>query len=261
MPMDHISNESMRSYLLGQLSDDEATALEEEYFINRDSLLKIQAAETALIADYLDGSLRPAEKQHFESRYLHVPLLQRKVEEVRQQRRMPRPVAQPSIWINWRVAFAIASILVLAFGILAYRSHLATPPELVARNQPPETHSVIAIRISPGSVKGINSKPAQFNPPMSDSAISLVLELPGQSSSARCRVRISRVNSGGRWVPVWTSPQPLVSSVDGDGQALTVRLDNALVQPGDYVVQTTSSDSGISETYLYRVNKLRPQNR
>src|SRR5215831_16907014 len=133
MPMDHISNESMRSYLLGQLSDDEAAALEEEYFLNRDFLLKIQAAETALIADYLDGILPRAEKQHFESRYLRVPLLQQKIEEIRQQRRMRKTVAPQSIWRGWRAAFALTSVLVLVFGIFAYRSHMATP-ELAARN-------------------------------------------------------------------------------------------------------------------------------
>jgi len=104
MAMDHISNESMRSYLLGQLPDDQAAVLEEEYFSNREVFLKIQSVETALIADYLDGGLSFAEKQRFESRYLQTPLLKKKVEAVRQQRNAVKPSVQPSIWTSWRLA-------------------------------------------------------------------------------------------------------------------------------------------------------------
>ena len=139
--------------MLGKLSDDEAASLEEEYFTNRDYFLKIQAEEKTLIADYLDGKLQSADKHYFESRYLQVPLLQRKVEEVRRQRSAPKPATQPSARISCRVALAFASILLLGFGISAYRSYWSKPPELVSRNQPPQAHSVIAIRISPGSVK------------------------------------------------------------------------------------------------------------
>lgn len=253
MPMDHISNESMRSYLLGQLPEDQAAALEEEYFSDRDFFLKIQAAETALIAEYLDGRLPTAEKQYFEKRYLQIPLLRRKVEEVRRQR-SAIPATRTSVWTSWRIAFAAVPLIILGLGLWVYRSHLAT--ELVASKQPHPTQSVIAIRISPGSVKGLDSKPTQFDPPISGLSINLVLELPGQSSPAQCQVRISNVNSDGRWMPVWNSTESLVSSGDGNGQALTVKLEGALFQPGDYVVEATSSDGRIRETYVYRVSKV-----
>ena len=253
MPMDHISNESMRSYLLGKLSDDEAAALEEEYFTNRDYFLKIQAEEKTLIADYLDGKLPSADKRHFESRYLQVPLLQRKVEEVRRQRSAPKPATQPSARISWRVALAFASILLLGFGISVYRSYWSKPPELVSRNQPPQAHSVTAIRISPGSVKGPNSTTAQFEPPSSGSTVNLVLELPGQASPAQCHVRISMVDSNGRWVPVWDNPEPLVSSESGQGQVLTLQIGGSMLRPGDYVAEARTPDGKVRETYVYRI--------
>ncbi len=244
----------MRSYLLGQLPDDQAAALEEEYFSDRDFFLKIQAAETALIAEYLDGRLPTPAKHYFESRYLQIPLLRRKVEEVRHQRSVIS-ATRTSVWTSWRVAFAaVPLIIILGLGIWAYRSHRAA--ELVASNQPHPTQSVIAIRISPGSVKGLDSKPTQFDPPISGSSIKLVLELPGQSSPAQYQVRISNVNSDGRWIPVWNSPEPLVSLGGGDGQALTIKIEGALLQPGDYVVEATSSDGRIRETYVYRVSKV-----
>ena len=253
MPMDHISNEFMRSYLLGKLSDDEAAALEEEYFTNRDYFLKIQAEEKTLIADYLDGKLPSADKQYFESRYLQVPLLQSKVDEVRRQRSAPTSATRPSVWNSWHVAFALASMLLFGFGIWVYRSHLAKPPELVARDQPPQTHPAIAIRISPGSTKGPGSTTAQFGPPSNGSTINLILELPGQSSPVRCQMRISMVDSNGRWVPVWDSPESLVSSDSGKGQVLTLQMGGSLLRPGDYVAEAWTPDGKVRETYVYRI--------
>ncbi len=252
MPMDHISNESMRSYLLGKLSDDEAAALEEEYFTNRDYFLKIQAEEKTLIADYLDGKLPSADKQYFESRYLQVPLLQRKVEEVRRQRSAPKPATQPSAGISWRMALAFASILLLGFGISIYRSYWSKPPELVARDQPPQAHSV-AIRISPGSVKGPNSTTAQFEPPISGSTVNLILELPGQASPIRYQVRISMVDSNGHLMSVWDRPEPLVSPESGQGQVLTLQIAGSLLRPGDYVAEARTPDGTVRETYVYRI--------
>jgi len=254
MPSDHISNEPMRAYLLGQLPDDQATAFEEEYFVNRAFFLKVQSEETALIADYLDGSLLPAEKQCFESRYLQIPELQRKVEQVRRQRMAVQTAAQPSIWAGGRLAFVAASILLLGLGIWVYRSRLTAQPELVAGVQP-GPHSAVTIHISPGSTKGLDSKQVQFEPPARGSTISLILELPGQSSPVRCLVRISIVNPDGRWSPIWNSPEPVVSTAAGERQALTLPLSSSLFQPGDYVVQAWTSDDGLPETYVYRVMK------
>src|SRR5947207_1644652 len=98
--MEHISNDSMRAYLLGQLPDDQAAALEEEYFVNRAFFLKVQSEEATLIADYLDGTLSPAEKLSFESRYLRIPELQCRVEEIRRRRVLGKPVP----WTRWRLA-------------------------------------------------------------------------------------------------------------------------------------------------------------
>jgi len=242
----------MRAYLLGQLPDDQAAAFEEEYFVNRAFFLKVQSEETALIADYLDGSLLPAEKQCFESRYLEIPELQRKVEQARRQRIPVQMVAQPSIWTGWRLAFVAASILLVGLGIWVYRSHLTAQPESVAGVQT-GLQSAVTIYISPGSTKGPDSKPAQFEPPTSGSTISLVLELPGQSLPVRCHVRISIVKPDGRWNPVWNSPEPVVSTPAGDRQVLTLPLSSSLFQPGDYVVQVWASDDGVHETYVYQV--------
>lgn len=120
--MDHISHESMRAYLLGLLSADEASALEEEYFVNRAVFLKIQSEETALIADYLDGNLQPKEKQSFAQRYLEVPALRSKVEAARREHASVRQNVRPTFSLAWRLGAAAALVTVVLLGIWIYQA-------------------------------------------------------------------------------------------------------------------------------------------
>ena len=73
----------MRSYLLGTSTKRAASSIEERYFTDRGFFLFVQAVETALIEDYLAGRLAPSTKKRFESRYLAVPDLRRRLDEIR----------------------------------------------------------------------------------------------------------------------------------------------------------------------------------
>lgn len=251
--MDHISNEFMKAYLLGQLPEDQAAVLEEKYFTNREFFLQVQSAETALISDYLDGSLSSAEKQCFESRYLQVPLLQAKVEEVRRQRAAQPSAARTSIWPRLRLAFGIAAILVLAMGVWLYHSRPENLPG--AGSMQPQVQSVIAVHLTPGMVKGPGEQQAQFEPPARTAAINLVLELPAQSSPVQCQVKISRVNADEHLTTVWNSPGPILSSRDGNIQVLTLQIGGSLLEPGDYIAEARTARGEIQETYPYRILK------
>ena len=90
-----MSPEAVRSYLLGTLEEGEAASVEEKYFTDRNFFLFVQGVETALIEDYLSGRLAPSVKGHFEARYLSIPDLRQRVEEVRGTR-------VPSSTILWR---------------------------------------------------------------------------------------------------------------------------------------------------------------
>lgn len=114
----------MRAYLLGLLSADEASALEEEYFVNRAVFLKIQSEETALIADYLGGNLRPKEKQSFEQRYLEVPALRSKVEAARREHASVRQNVRPTFSLAWRLGAAAALVTVVLLGIWIYQARV-----------------------------------------------------------------------------------------------------------------------------------------
>jgi hypothetical protein len=251
--MDHISSVSMRAYLLGQLPEDQAAVLEEEYFTNREFFLRVQSAETALISDYLDGSLSSAEKESFESRYLQVSLLQQKVEEVRRQRVARPSAARASIWTRLRPAYGMAAVLLLALGVWLFRPRSANRPGAGA--MPPQAQAVLAIHLTPGVVKGPGEQQAQFELPARSAAINLVLELPAQSSPVQCRVKISRVNADGHWTAMWNSPGPIRSSGEGNFQVLTLQISGSLLEPGDYIAESWTAGKEIHEIYSYRIRR------
>jgi hypothetical protein len=246
----------MKAYLLGQLPEDQAAVLEEEYFTNREFFLQMQSAETALISDYLDGSLSPEEKQRFESRYLQVPLLQSRLEEVRRQRTVPPSAARAFLRPHLRLAFGTAAVLVLVLGIWLYRSRPANPR---VGGPQPQVQSVAVVHLAPGLIKGPGAQQAQFDPPRNGHAINLVLELPAQSSPVQCQIKISRVSAEGRWTTVWNSPGPILSSRENNSQVLALQIGGSLLQPGDYIAEARVAGGEMQETYSYRIRKVDEQ--
>lgn len=77
------SYEQSKDYFLGQLSEAEQLAIEEEYFANPEALMTLRAACDDLIDDYLRGTLTPQEHQKFEQRLNELPALREKVETSR----------------------------------------------------------------------------------------------------------------------------------------------------------------------------------
>ncbi len=98
MDMRHKQDESVRPYLLGTLDNRHAVALEEKYFVDRNFFGRVKDAEITLIEDFHEHRLSTAEKLHFEKRYLEVPDLARRVQQVRQNSAIARPLAGASAW-------------------------------------------------------------------------------------------------------------------------------------------------------------------
>jgi hypothetical protein len=74
------SRHRMTQYLLGDMSGDEQTAFEEQYFDDPRVFEQLAAAETQLVDDYVRGRLAPGARQRFEQVYLTDP---RRCERVR----------------------------------------------------------------------------------------------------------------------------------------------------------------------------------
>ncbi|HZS06472.1 MAG TPA: hypothetical protein VFD58_16655 [Blastocatellia bacterium] len=63
----------MSRYLLGELSESEQTAIEDEYFADGEKFERMWAAENDLVDRYVRGRLSRADRQRFERHYLATP--------------------------------------------------------------------------------------------------------------------------------------------------------------------------------------------
>jgi hypothetical protein len=70
----HVEAEmEIRKLLLGELSPEEQSHLEERQFLEQEYFQQVQAAEDDLIDEYLCGDLTIDEREHFEKRFLSTP--------------------------------------------------------------------------------------------------------------------------------------------------------------------------------------------
>lgn len=127
----------VRRYLLGQLPEDEASALEGEYFANAESLERVWGVENDLVDAYVAGGLRPEDRSAFEDHYLASPLHRDRVESARALRAFTSASAdlsavrrQPVPWARW---LALAAGVPLAFA--AWWLFATRPPPAGVRAQ------------------------------------------------------------------------------------------------------------------------------
>jgi hypothetical protein len=118
----------MTSYLLGELSEAEATALEREFFADPDLFARLVEAETGLVDDYVRRRLPPPLSARFERQYLSDPRRRARVEfaealttkideaepaaEVHPDRDA-RPASEARTWL-WRASMAAVLVVSIA---------------------------------------------------------------------------------------------------------------------------------------------------
>lgn len=123
--------QQMTQYLLGELSDTEQAALEQQYFADPQVFSQLAEFEADLVDDYARGQLTATQRLHFEQHYLANPHLRPRAEFAQSLQvsfQPPRQAAQaaplvetlPARWsvFTWfnRPAFALA-LAALAFGL------------------------------------------------------------------------------------------------------------------------------------------------
>jgi hypothetical protein len=239
-----MSTERVRAYLLGLLSDSEAAEVEERYFADAGYLRLVEAKESQLISEYLDGRLPPSEKELFEKRYREVPLLKAKVEVVRRERK-----ASASRF-RWRaLAAATATVVVVVSAWIYLRPH--TPAQTVARQQRAPSTPVIGLFLAPGLQRGVDTIATVTAPP--NTSVKLSLELPGVHTPQQYVARIHRVGSDTDAPPVWTSPTSLLSQPSATGQVAEFVVAGALLSPDDYIVELRAVNGETAERYVFRL--------
>jgi hypothetical protein len=247
---EHIPADLVKSYLLGEIDDDRAAELEEEYFTSPTFLAQMKTVEDSLIGEYLDGRLHGSWLINFEQRYLRVPELIERLDAVRKTRHAN---IRPRSRINISY-LAAAAILIVACGALVWRqqhSSLNQPRPSVAQFVPPL--AVFSIHLTPGVQKGAGGM-VEFSLPAAATKIALLLELPGRTQPVDVIVKLSAIVADGRGNPVWHSDGAIRSEPALGGQSLNVGLNSVLLQPGDYILEAESASGDVLETYVFRVN-------
>lgn len=259
--MQHKQEEPVRAYLLGTLDNHHAIALEEKYFEDRDFLSTIRNIETKLIEDYLQNRLSARDRRLFEKKYLEVPVLARRVEEVREEFANERQTVRRPAPASWRRSWASVSLagvtlsLILAGGVVFWRAkqHSEAPPvglPRIARESP-----VFTVRLTPGLLKGPSGRSLAVTPYSSGAMVRLLLELPGLSSPGDYHAQLMAIGADGQRNRIWTSGT-LASETAPGGSVLTVDLGAGLIPPGDYVVEVVSLKNDVLDTYFLRINAV-----
>ena len=123
----------VRRYLLGGLSVDDQTAIEDQCFTDGDRFEEFVAAENDLIDSYVRGGLSEADRQLFERQYANSPKQQRRVDFARslheivgQTNEAPNDTDVIRWWSRWklmaspygwpRMAVVAGSFVVIAAG-------------------------------------------------------------------------------------------------------------------------------------------------
>jgi hypothetical protein len=266
-----IDRESSREhrYLLGESSDEERTRIEQEYFANDALLDRMEAAEEALIEDYVADHLPPDRRARFEREFLSVPHRRARVATIRTlmaaaSRSAPVPADHRSAFAGARRALvgrlslaAAAMVLIAAgtwwvFGVSHNRS--AADRHQAASSgpgtPPPATRSstrMFAVSISPGATRSAGGAPGIVVPDGTD-LVELRLEVePGDARVERARAVVRTVAGD----EIWRGPAATPSDLPA-GIAASVDLPAARLRADDYVITLFTATPGGVEREAYR---------
>lgn len=240
----HIQADTVKSYLLGTLPDDQASAVEERYFTDPAFFNEIRNMEIDLICEFLDDELTDEEQEQFKRRYLQVPRLKKLVDEVRKQ----RGAVPPPRSMTW-IASAAAAACILVIGFVVLQKKLEPP---VQKASVETSRQDVTLFLEPGVTMGAGSETKKLVLPTQIQPVSLIAELPGQIVSADYIARLFSIGRDGGRNNVFTSGQ--IRSVPRiGGQQVTVKLSSIDLPPGDYIMELQSAGGKVSETYVFRV--------
>jgi anti-sigma factor RsiW len=277
MAIDHDATE-IRRYLLGELGDEPAAALERDYFAHEELFDRVWAAEDDLVEEYLDDRLSAHQRDRFERHYLTSPGHRHRVAMARELRSRhaasvastpasptrqstidPASRGWPTAW-RWTAGFA-AALFVLAVGALwiVRSASRAQPPLAVSAGESPRpsqpspnpavlpparTPVTIAVVLSAMTVRGADD-PASVTIPQGTDFV--VLHLEGDRSTPRFdRGRASLRTVSGK--DIWSGPAvggspPSLAQVDVPADRLT---------PDDYIVTLLETPATGAEVERYR---------
>ncbi len=243
-----------RRYLLGAASDEERTAIEQEYFADARALERLEAIEDDLIEDYLADRLDADERTSFERRYLAVPHRRRRIETVRAlmaaagQAAPAAPLRRTPV-TGW---LPLAAAALLVPGIGGWWLFSRGPGAFDTRDQqaatspapkpltvpPPPQPKIFAFSLSPASVRSAGTN-AVLVIPAGTNLVRLRLEGDaGAPTVERPRARIRTIAGG----EVWRGPAAAANDAPA-GTIAQIDLPAAHLPADDYVIELFGDDA------------------
>lgn len=249
--------EVLERYLLGEVTDDERTEIEQGYFADDALFDQLVDVQNDLVDAYAQGTLPPAERKRFEDRFLASTSGIGRVEFARalQQKiatRTPRKVASYRyLAIAASLAIIVASAAVLMFllqrrnepTITPSRPHVAAqqprvvpPPapvqaqtQTVPIRREQATAALVSVLLTPGGTReGEAAPPLVLRPAPQRVQVELVLEDDPYDSYA---AELQDVDGRVLWKEKSLHPRTAQS-----GKTVAVSVPAKLLPPGDYVV-------------------------
>jgi hypothetical protein len=266
-----LDSSHLARYLLGGLSEEEKTALEEQYVADPRLFDEIARVESDLMDDYVRGRLSPDTRERFERVVLADPRRRERLKFAEallasvNGREQSRRGAAASVakadssrtWLGWLAApkpalgFAFATLLIASGVWMVFevrrmqRDALQRPATRV--DQPPQTRVpeparpatdvVVALAVGSGTRAPL-SAPTPVVIPAGTSDVRLQLTLQENEYSA---YRISVRQAGGAEI---ASRDRLTAVADGSAFVITVAIPASAFQSADYVLTLQGAATG-----------------
>lgn len=260
----------IRRYLLGQASETDSAAIEQEYFAGEAAVDSVAAQEEALIEDYLSNRLNVEDRQQFETVYLASPAHRHRVAVMRAlvtsssraATKRAAPVvtrhSQPVFRVGRRAwALPVAAALLLAVGSWFFQRQDTTdvavddtpsapapsPPEAPAPRVEPR---VFAMSLVPSATRAPDDNVALVIPDGID-VVSLTLQGERVPDAGDLQVVVRTVPGQEVWRGAATGPRD-----DEIGVSARAEVPAAALPPDDYFV-TLADQAGDVNQYFLRV--------
>jgi len=243
-----------RAYLLGRTSEQENEAIELEYFRDDDALETVEAAEEALVEEYLAGRLPGDDRAQFERHYLASPQHRRRVEAIRRLSQLgasgSAPVLhRPKPFTSRLLALAAGLVVVAGAGI--WILYPRSQPVPLSPAAPPAPVKAFEFAVSPDTVRGAAGTPALVVPAGTD-IVALRFESDANTRPVERGRIVIRTVAG---VEVWQGPTAARNLPPG--VAAIAEIPATRLPADDYIVTLVDVPASGAESergrYLVRV--------